>query len=186
MTTAQMQPAPRDVMTASAGWFVAFGILFIVGGILAIAAPIFASVFVAIMVGVSLAVAGAFQAFHAFQVKEWGTFLWQFLVGAIVLVGGGLIAFNPIAGAITLTWVFAVVWIAKGIMQIMFAWRIRPMPAWAWIFGAGVVAIVVGVLVLVKWPNSGLLVPGTLLGISLLFTGWSYLLLGFAGRRAMA
>jgi len=38
-------------------------------------------------------------------------------------------------------------------------------------------------MILTNYPFSGLWVPGTLAGISLIFTGWSYIALGLAAKR---
>ena len=52
------------------------------------------------------------------------------------------------------------------------------------VVGAGVIAIVAGVLIFLGWPLSGLFLLGTLAGISLIFSGWSYVMIALAARRA--
>jgi uncharacterized membrane protein HdeD (DUF308 family) len=60
----------------------------------------------------------------------------------------------------------------------------RPHEGWGWIIAAGVIALIVGVLIFIHWPSSSLVVLGTLAGISLIMTGWSYLMIALAARRA--
>jgi uncharacterized membrane protein HdeD (DUF308 family) len=48
---------------------------------------------------------------------------------------------------------------------------------------AGIVALLVGGMILMDFPFSGVYALGLLAGISLMFTGWAYLALALAGRR---
>lgn len=179
------RPAPQGT-SRNTSWFLIVGILFVIGGLLSLLAPVLATVAATIMLGASLLVGGIVQIFHSFTVRDWGTFLWQLLVGVVVMIAGAAMVFNPLLGAVALTWVLAVVWIAKGAAQVMFGLRMRPRRAWGWMLAAGLIAILVGLMVLLAWPFSGAYVPGTLVGISLLFTGWSYIMLSSAERRALA
>lgn len=171
---------------SNSGWFLALGIIFIIGGVVAIAAPFIATVFVTAFIGVSLAIVGIMQLIQAWQMRSWGGFAWQLIIG-IVLVAGGLdIWWNPLEGAITLTLFVALMFIVKGVFQLMLGFRLRPHDGWGWIVGAGVIAILVGVLIILHWPFSALYLLGTLAGISLIISGWSYVMIALAARRAVA
>ena len=71
-------------------------------------------------------------------------------------------------------------------MQLILGFSLRPHAAWGWIVAAGALAIVVGVMILASWPSSAAWVLGTLAGISLIFSGWSYIMIALAARRAMS
>jgi uncharacterized membrane protein HdeD (DUF308 family) len=164
------------------GWFLGLGIVFILGGAFAIIDTAIASVTVAIVVGWFFIFIGAVQIFQAWQIRDWGGFIWQLIIGLVVLLGGIAMLINPVVAAITLTLLIGAVFIAKGIMQIMLGIRYRPHTGWAWIVAAGVLAIIVALMILFSWPFSGLWVPGTLAGISLIFSGWSYVMIALAAR----
>ena len=51
----------------------------------------------------------------AFQVKQGAGFIWQLLLGAVEVVGGILIYFNPMKRAIAITLLVALVLIAQGV-----------------------------------------------------------------------
>ena len=165
------------------GWFVVLGIIFLIGGFCAIAMPLVSSIAVGIFLALVLVVAGIFQIWQSFSVQSWTGFLWQLIIGIVMLLGGIAIYMSPATGSIALTLVIAGVFIAKGVFQIILGLRLRPHDGWGWILAAGIIALLAGIMILTNYPFSGLWVPGTLAGISLLFTGWSYIALGLAAKR---
>jgi uncharacterized membrane protein HdeD (DUF308 family) len=187
MTNAMMTPMSlSDSVRANWGWMLALGILFIVGGVFAFAAPFLAGIVVATVVGVVIAIAGIAQIIHAWRMQSWGGFVWQLIIGIVLLVGGISIYLDPVSGVITLTLLAAVMFVVKGIFQIILGFRLRPHDGWGWIVASGVIALIVGVLIYIQWPMSAGYAIGTLAGISLAFTGWSYVAIALAARRLAA
>jgi uncharacterized membrane protein HdeD (DUF308 family) len=168
------------------GWFIALGIVFIIGGVVAIAAPFIATVLVTAFIGAAIAIVGIFQIIQAWSMRSWGGFAWQLIIGIALLVVGIDIWWDPLEGAVTLTLFVAIMFIVKGIFQLMLGFRMRPHDGWGWIVTAGVIAVVVGVLILLHWPFSALYLLGTLAGISLIMSGWSYIMIASAARRLAA
>ncbi len=165
------------------GWFLALGIVFIVGGAFALMSPFFAGVVVTTVIAAVMAVAGAVQLFQAWRLQSWTGFLWQLVIGAVLLIGGIVIYVNPVAGLLTLTLVVAAFFIAKGVFQVVLGFRLRPNDAWGWIVAAGILAILVGLMIWSEYPFSASFALGVLTGISLVFTGWSYVMIALAARR---
>jgi uncharacterized membrane protein HdeD (DUF308 family) len=170
-------------MQANWGWLLALGIVFLIGGILAIAAPGIASITVTLVVAVVFVWIGIMQVIQAFSDRSWGGFAWQLIIGIVILLGGIAVYWNPLLGTLTLTLVVAAMFIAKGIFQLILGFRMRPHGGSGWIIAAGILSILVGVLIWAGWPISGLWALGTLAGISLIFTGWSYIAMALAVRR---
>ncbi len=166
------------------GWFLFAGIVFIVAGFFAFLAPFMASLVVTVIVAVGLVIVGVVQIFQAWSVQSWAGFIWQLVIGLILLIGGIAVYFNPLASTFLLTLFVAAMFIAKGIFQIILGFRIKPNDAWGWIVAAGVIAIIVGVLIWMDYPLSGVYALGVLAGISLIFTGWSYVAIALAAKRA--
>ena len=63
------------------------------------------------------------------------------------------------------------------------ALRVRDHDSWGWLLASGILSVLLGVLIWAQWPASGLWVIGLLVGIQLLFTGWSLVMLALAARR---
>ncbi len=163
--------------------FLVLGVLMVIGGTIVLVIPYASSIAVALVIGLVLIVVGVLQLWHAMQVKEWGGFLWQSLVGIIGLVGGIAIYYNPLAGTEALTLVLSVVFIAQGIAQAMFSFRLRPHTSWGWILASGVIAVAAGILILLDFPASTAWALGLVAGISIMFNGWSYVAIALAARK---
>jgi uncharacterized membrane protein HdeD (DUF308 family) len=61
---------------------------------------------------------------------------------------------------------------------------LRAGEGWGWFFIAGLAALVLGLLILLQWPFSGLWFIGLFVSIELMICGWTYIFLAFALRRA--
>jgi uncharacterized membrane protein HdeD (DUF308 family) len=186
MSSTGMMMRRLDQVGRHSGWFMALGVAFIVGGFLALIMPLVAGIAVALAVGWVFIFVGIIQLIHAWQIRGWGGVVWQMIIGLIILAGGIALITDPIVGTLTLTLLLGIVFIAKGIMQIIFGVNYRPHMGWGWIVGAGVLSAVVGVLILFSWPISAAWALGTLAGISLIFSGWSYIAIAMAANRMAA
>ncbi|EEA96051.1 Uncharacterized membrane protein HdeD, DUF308 family [Pseudovibrio denitrificans] len=163
--------------------FLVLGVLMVIGGTIVLVIPYASSIAVALVIGLVLIVVGVLQLWHAMQVKEWGGFLWQSLIGIIALVGGIAIYYNPVAGTEALTLVLSVVFIAQGIAQAMFSFRLRPHSSWGWILASGIIAIGAGLMILLDFPGSTAWALGLVAGISIMFNGWSYVAIALAAHK---
>ena len=65
----------------------------------------------------------------------------------------------------------------------MAALQNRELKAWGWLLFSGLLGIAVGLLIWLGWPSSATWALGLLVGIELIFAGWSLMLLGLAARR---
>src|ERR1700734_3606891 len=86
---------------------------------------------------------------------------------------------NPVAGALAWTLLFASFFTVIGIFRVIAAIRLK-FPNWGWAVFDGAVTLLLGTLLWVQWPWSGLWFMGVAVGISLIFRGWSYVMLAFA------
>jgi uncharacterized membrane protein HdeD (DUF308 family) len=166
------------------GWFLALGILLVLGGMAAIAFPLLSTIAAKIAIGWIFLVAGVVEVIHAFYVKRWAGFLWNLLIGFLYIAAGAWLAFFPLTGIITLTIVIAALFIAEGIMELIMGLRMRPHEGWGWVVFSGLVAVAAGLLIALSLPESAVWALGLLAGINLLFSGWSFVYLALSGRRA--
>ena len=121
---------------------------------------------------------------HAFSAQGWGGFLWSLLIGVLYVVAGGYLAFFPLTGLLTLAIFLAILFVAEGIMEMIMAFRVQPSEGWGWLLLSGIAALAVGVLIALGLPSSATWALGLLVGINLLFSGWSYVFLALSGRKS--
>ena len=117
------------------------------------------------------------------MVRGWRGFLLELLSAVLYLGVGILLLVNPLEGALALTIVLAAFLVVEGIFKIIMAMRVRDHDGWGWLLASGILSVTLGVLIWAQWPASGLWVIGLLVGIQLLFTGWSLVMLALAARR---
>jgi uncharacterized membrane protein HdeD (DUF308 family) len=134
--------------------------------------------------GHRLVIAGVAQTIHAFAARSWGGFFWGLLVGLLYLAAGIVMWLNPIAGVVTLTVFLAAVLVVDGIFRSILAFQIRPRAGWFWLLLGGIVGIVLGLMIWQQLPSSALSVLGLLLGINLVFSGFTFLMLAMSGTAA--
>lgn len=171
---------------ATSGKIAMLGIALIICGAVAIASPAISTMAVTLFLGLVLAAVGIVKIVHSFLTRESGGFAWQLLAGTIELLGGLLVYFNPMKGALAITLVIALVLMAEGLAQLGLAFRLRARRGVVWMVLSGVVTIAVGAALAMRLPTDGAYAPGTLVGIALLFAGWAYIALALAARRAAA
>lgn len=183
MTDAAMTLYALHEVRKNWGWFLALGVVFIIGGVFAIAMPFVAGLLTTAIFAIVLVWIGIMQVVQAWSVKGWGGFALQLIIGLILLLGGIAIWIDPILGALTLTIIVAATFLAEGVFQVILAFRMKPHPGWGWMLFAGLVSIAVGLIIWLGWPMSTAFALGTLAGVSLIFSGWTYVMMATAARR---
>jgi uncharacterized membrane protein HdeD (DUF308 family) len=174
----------KQLVTDKWGWFLALGIVLLLAGVAAIAFPFLSTIAAKIMLGWLFLIGGVMMIVHAFQAPGWQGFLWELIIGILYAVVGAYLAFFPLTGLLTLAIVLAALFVAEGVFEVIMAFRVRPHEGWFWLLLSGIAALAVGVLIAMDLPGSAVWALGLLVGINLLFSGWSYIFLALAGRRA--
>jgi uncharacterized membrane protein HdeD (DUF308 family) len=168
---------------SSAGWSMAAGVLLIIAGIVAISAPFIAALTVTLLAGWAMVFGGVAQGIYAFSHRESaGGFIWKLLLALLYVCAGGYILFNPIPGLAALTLLLGWMLIAEAVFLFILAFRLRPAPGWGmWLFDA-LVTLALGGFILAKWPNNSVAILAAFVGVSMIFSGVSRLILGATVR----
>ena len=171
-----------DALQRGWGWFVGLGAVLVVLGIVVIASPIVATMAIELLVGWILVIGGVLQIVQALRARGWRGFLLHLVGGILYLLVGVLLLYDPLGGALALTLVLTAFLVVQGIVQIVIAVQIRPTRNWGWLLASGVITLLLGLLIWSGWPSSALWVIGLLVGIHLVVTGASLIMLGLAAR----
>ena len=174
---------PGEVVKKATGWFIAVAVLFILLGIFAIAEPYAAGLGVTLLVGWLLvfgAVAHFFAAFKGHGAKH---VILQVVVGLVYLIGGLYFLTHTIMGVSTLTLLLSGVIVAEGVLEMVAYFRLKSVHGASWLLINGIVTLLLGGLIWFHWPSSSVWAIGTLVGVNLLMTGMSRLMVGLAARK---
>jgi uncharacterized membrane protein HdeD (DUF308 family) len=159
------------------------GIVFMVAGLLMLRNAVLATVVSAIAFGIVLLIAGLFEIVQAFWAPHWSGVFWRLLVGVLYAIGGAVLVTDPLAASVLLTLVFAAALIASGATRIFLA--IAHWDRFGWLLlASGIVGVLAGLVIVLKWPLSGLWVFGLVVGIDLLLHGAWWVASGWTARES--
>jgi len=174
------------IVKESLGWSIGLSVLMIVAGFLAIVVPPAAGIAVALLVAWLLIFSGGIHLAFAWHTRTTGGFIWELLLGFLYILGGAYLLFHPRAGLASLTLILAIYLFGKGVLEFLLSFKLRPMPGSGWLLFDGIVSLILAAMIWKTWPSSTEWVIGTLVGISMLFSGVSRLVLSLAARHVVA
>lgn len=176
----------RIIHRESVGWAIAFSVLLIVLGLIALALPFLAGVAVTAIVAWLLIFGGIAHLVLAFHVRGAGAHLWEALIGVAYLIAGLFLFLHPVAGLVSLTLFLGAYLLFKGIFELVAGFTASGAPGRAWLFVDAVVSILLALMIWVHLPTAATWAVGTLLGVAILFSGISRLAFALAARRSHA
>lgn len=174
---------PATIVKKASGWFIAMAVVFIILGIMAIVEPGVAGLAVTFLVGWLLIFGGAAHLIAAFSGGGAGRVIWQVIVGIIYVAGGVYFLTHPLLGLGTLTLLLAGIILVEAVLEFIAYFRTRNDSGSAWLLMNGLITLLLGGLIWIHWPSSSVWAIGTLVGVNLLMTGFSRLMLGMAARK---
>jgi len=163
------------------GWILAIGVLMVILGAIGIGATFALTLTTVMFFGILILIGGGFQLLDAFRYKGW-SLIGKILIALLYLAVGFIMVNNPLLASTTLTLFIAWALIAVGIVRIIMAFQLRGVDSWVWTLISGIAAIVLGIMILNNWPESGLWVIGMFVAIELIFNGWGMIMLALAAK----
>jgi uncharacterized membrane protein HdeD (DUF308 family) len=176
-------PSVSALAHKSIGWSIFLSVLLILAGLFAIFIPVISGLGVTIFIGWLLIISGVTHLIFAWKVHVTTRKLWEILVGLVYLATGVYLILHPVAGLLSLTLVLAFYLLFEAILEFILAFHLRPAPGWGWTLFDGIVTLVLAIMIWKTWPSSTAWAIGTLVGISMLFSGFSRLMLSLTARR---
>jgi len=179
-------PSLGTIAKESVGWSIALSVLMILTGVLAIMIPPVAGIAVLVVVAWLLMFSGAAHLVFAWHTRTAGGMVWELLLGILYILVGVYALLNPVAGLASLTLVLAIYLFMEAVLELILSFRLRPLAGSNWLLIDGIITLILAVLIWRSWPSSSEWVIGTLVGISMLFSGAARLSLSLAARRVVA
>lgn len=167
------------------GWSIALAVLLILAGMVAIVVPIVSGVAITLIVGWFFTMAGVLHFLFAWKLHTTSGVFWELLLGFLYVFSGIYLLVHPLAGLVSLTLFLAAYFLFKGLVEVVHFFQMQPRHGSWWLLFDGIISLVLAVMIWRSWPSSSVWVVGTLVGISLLFTGFSRLMLTLTAKQIL-
>lgn len=162
-------------------FLVGMGIALMTAGAVAISSSFIASMATMLVFGILLLLGALFQVVTALWGRSWRGFFLHLLGGILYLIVGVILIDHPSESAVAMTLLVAVGLLASGILRIVVS-LVERFDGWGWMLLSGLIGAVLGIAIWRQWPYDGFWFIGLYVGIEMLSSGLSWLMLGLAVR----
>jgi uncharacterized membrane protein HdeD (DUF308 family) len=166
--------------------FLIEGIILVILGLAAIALPPLAGLATTLVLGWLFLLGGIVGLVATFGQRNAPGFWWALLSAAIAILAGGVLLSNPFAGVATLTYVLIAFFLIDGVLIIVMAFEHRRELSgrWEWMMVGGVMDLVLAAIILMGLPGTLAWALGLLVGIDLVFGGFSLIAMALSAKQA--
>ena len=178
-----MVAQPTSLLRQASGWSIVWGVLLIVFGIVAIGSPLLAAVAVNALIAWLIIFAGAVHVAVAFHAHGAGSLIWKLLVGLAYIFIGGYLLWHPLRGVASLTLLLASLFFIEGVLDVVLYFKLRPGRGAGWVLFDGLVTLLLALFIGFHWPSSSAWAIGTLVGVSMIMSGVTRVMMSLAVRR---
>jgi uncharacterized membrane protein HdeD (DUF308 family) len=175
-----------DLVRRASTWSILWGASLICLGMLSLAMPLVAAVAINVLIAWLIVLAGIVHLVVAFHAREAGSVIWRLLVGLAYICFGGYLIARPALGVVTLTLLLASLFLVEGIFNIILYFRAPSAMRSSWFVLDGIVTLLLGAMIYMQWPSSAAWAIGTLVGVSLIFSGVTRVMVSLTVRKAAA
>jgi uncharacterized membrane protein HdeD (DUF308 family) len=174
-----------DIHSLSAGMvtknrkrLMGYGILSVIFGFVGLYMSTYITISSILIVGIFLLIMGVVFIVEVFSAPDWKGKRLNLALSILYTAAGLVMVVNPVASAVWFTLFLAVFLAMIGVLRIIMAFQIKSQTrAWAWVAFGGMLNIILGVLVYMGWPQSGLWVIGMFISIELIIHGFNAIVL---------
>jgi uncharacterized membrane protein HdeD (DUF308 family) len=164
------------------GWLMAGGILLIILGVVGMSMSFTMTLATMLYFGILAIAAAVVMLIDTFKAEGWKSKVWNLLISVLYGIAGVVMIFNPAGSAIWFTLFMVGFLFTVGVMRIIAGFQMRGISGWWWTVLAGISAIILSLMIFVKWPVSGLWAIGLFVSVDLLMQGISWFSLAWAAK----
>jgi uncharacterized membrane protein HdeD (DUF308 family) len=178
------QQSSAEIGRHSSTWSIVWGLSLIVFGMLAIGSPLLAAVAVNGIIAWLIVFSGVIHTVLAFHSHGAGSVIWKLLVGIAYVLFGAYLIMHPLIGVATLTLLLGSLFLIEGVLNIILFFKMRALRGSSWMLIDGIITLLLGLMIYFQWPSSSAWAIGILVGVSLIMSGISRVMLSLAARKA--
>ena len=173
-----------NALRAKSGWIIALGVIFMLAGVVALGSVVSATASAVMIVGIMMIMGGGAEIIAAFGAKDWKRSVVWGLLGALYIAAGVITILNPFAAATILTLFLGFALVFGGMLRIFLAFAMRTAgKPWGWVVISGIITLLLGFMLIAKWPYSSAYALGIFLGVDLIFIGSGWITMGMALKK---
>ena len=167
-------------------WSIFMGVLTAALGVFLIAYPLATATITTVLLGWVLIFVGIALLVFALHSQTVGNFFLKILLSLLYGICGIALAFFPVAGVAALTLMLGTLLLIQAGMLTAIAFQLKPVEGWGWFLADAVSSLLLSVLIFAKWPSSAIWTIGTLVGVSVLMSGISRIMIATKIRSGAA
>ena len=161
-------------------WLIVWSTVTFVCGILAIILPLTISFGITLIIGSLMLVGGIAHLVFAFHTRSIGGLLWQILLSGLYVMAAFCLLVSPLLSVLSLSLFLAIFLLLEGILEFALYFCLRRFRYSIWLLIDGVGILIVGILMISQWPPASPEIIGALIGISLMLSAVSRVILSLA------
>src|SRR6202051_3204888 len=177
------QQTPSGIVRQASTLSILWGVSLIILGMLAVGSAVLAAVAVNPFISWLLVLAGVVHLTVAFHTREASSLIWRVLVGLAYLFFGVYLIMHPALGVASLTLVLASLFLVEGVLNIVLFFKMRPAGGSSWVLVDGIITLLLGLMIYMQWPSSSAWAIGVLVGVSMIISGVTRVMLSLAVRK---
>src|SRR5580658_5210862 len=164
--------------------FLIEGIVLVILGLAAIALPPIAGLATTLVLGWLFLLGGIVGLVATFGQRNAPGFWWALLSAAIAVLAGGILLADPAHGVATLTYVLIAFFLIDRVLIIVLAFEHRRELSgrWEWMMLGGVMDLVLAAIIIAGLPGTLMWALGLLVGIDLVFGGFTLIGMALSAR----
>jgi uncharacterized membrane protein HdeD (DUF308 family) len=167
-------------------WSIFMGVLTAALGVFLIIYPLATATITAVLLGWVLIFVGIALFVFALHSQTVGNFFLKILLGLLYGICGIALALFPVAGVAALTLMLGTLLLIQAGMLTAIAFQLKPVEGWGWFLADAATSLLLSVLIFAKWPSSAIWAMGTLVGVSVLMSGISRIMIATKIRSGAA
>jgi uncharacterized membrane protein HdeD (DUF308 family) len=172
-----------DVVRQGSTLSIVWGVLLIILGMVAIGSPFLAAVAVNAAIAWLIVLAGIVHLMLAFRTHGAGSVIWKVLVGLAYMAFGAYVILHPVLGVASLTLILASLFLIEGILNIILFFKMRSLGGSSWVLVDGIITLLLGLMIYMQWPSSTAWAIGVLVGVSMIISGVTRVMLSLSARK---
>ncbi len=167
-------------------WAIVMGFVTAALGVFLILFPLATATITTVLLGWVLIFVGIAQFVFALHSHTVGKFFLKIILSVLYVLCGVALAFFPLAGVATLTVLLGILLLIHAGVAAATAFQMRPVEGWGWFLFDAVGSLLLGILILAEWPSTSVWAIGTLVGLAVLMSGISRIMIATKIRSGAA